>query len=215
MINHFTPSFELVDPRVEEYLKALLPEEETVLKEMEQFGESRNFPLVGPLVGRFLNQLATLVGATSIFEMGSGYGYSAYWFAKALSEGQVVLTEGSPELAQKAKAFLKRAGMEKKTKIEVGDALEIIDRYQGPFDLIFIDIDKEDYPKAFHKALPKLKQGGALVADNVLWFGRVISGDQDETTKGIREFTRLIYQTPGLRTTIVPLRDGVSISLKT
>ena len=174
------------------------------------------FPLVGPLVGRFLYQLTLLSGAKKIFEMGSGFGYSAAWFAKALPEaGEIVLTEGSEKLTRQAKDFLKRAALEKKAKIETGDAIQILRRTKGPFDLIFLDIDKEQYPEAFHQALPKIRKGGLLVADNVLWFGKVIDHrDRTEATEGIREFTRLIYGSEDLATTIVPLRDGVSVSVK-
>ena len=208
---------ELVHPDIETYLYQLLPDRDPVLEEMESVGERMQFPLVGPLVGRFLHQLVLLSGAKRIFEMGSGFGYSAYWFAKALPErGEMVLTEGSKELAQKAQAYLKRGHLEKRVKIEVGDAIEILEETPGPFDLVFIDIDKAQYPEAFRKALPKIRKGGLLVADNVLWFGKVIDrGDRTEATEGIREFTRLIYGSEEFVTTIVPLRDGVSVSVKT
>ncbi len=206
---------ELVHPRVEKYLYQLLPEEDALLKEMEAYGASLDFPMVGPLVGRFLFQLAFSIKAKYIFEMGSGFGYSAYWFAKAVpGDGKVVFTEGSPKLTEKAKNFFKKGEVEERIKVEVGNALEVIDRYPGPFDLIFIDINKEDYPVAFRKALPKLRKGGLLIADNILWFGKVMTRDRDATTEGIREFTRLIYETNGLFTTILPLRDGVSVSVK-
>jgi len=210
-----SPTLQLTHPRVEEYLYAQTPERDAVLKEMERFGTGLDFPMVGPLVGRFLFQLAFCTKARRIFEMGSGFGYSAYWFAKAVPEdGEVICTEGSPENASRAKTFFKKGGIEKKITFEVGNAIDIIDRYSAPFDIIFIDIDKESYPEAFHKALPKLRSGGLLIADNVLWFGRVVTGDRSSSTEGIREFTRLIYTTKGLFTTILPLRDGVSISIK-
>lgn len=211
----FSSQIELVHPRIEEYLYDLLPEGDSLPQEMERFGESLHFPMVGPLVGRFLFQLALLTKAKNIFEMGSGFGYSAYWFAKAVPEkGRVIFTDTSPELAKTARAFLKKGGLDKKVTFEVGDALHILERYPGPFDIIFMDIDKENYPLAFRKAFPKLRDGGLLIADNVLWFGRVVTGDQDPSTEGIREFTRLIYTTKGLFTTILPLRDGVSVSIK-
>lgn len=213
---HFSQgTLELLHPKVEAYLGGLLPEASSLLKEMEAFGKKLNFPLVGPLVGRVLFQLASTSSAKRIFEMGSGYGYSAYWFAQALpGDGEVILTEGSQDLADQARLFLKRGNVEKKSRIEVGNALDIIERYDPPFDIIFIDIDKEDYPNAFEKAFPKLREGGLLIADNVLWSGRVVTGDTSPATEGIREFTRLIYQTQELFTTILPLRDGVSVSLK-
>ena len=216
MSNPFSSeTLELVHPRIEEYLHTLTPERDAVLKEMERLGTSLDFPMVGPLVGRFLYQLAFCLKAKRVFEMGSGFGYSAYWFVEALPEdGKVICTEGSAENGARAKAFFKKGGIEKKVTFEIGNAIEIIDRYPGPFDIVFIDIDKESYPTAFHKALPKLRPGGLLIADNVLWFGRVVTGDCSPSTGGIREFTRLIYATKGLFTTILPLRDGVSVSIK-
>lgn len=209
------PTFPLVHPQVEEYLYRLTPEGDPVLKEMETLGVALDFPYVGPLVGHFLFQLTYCTKAKRVFEMGSGFGYSAYWFAKAVGkEGEVIFTEAAPENAARAKEFFRKGAVERRVKIEIGDALEIIDRYPGPFDLIFIDIDKQDYPTAFHKAFSKLRQGGLLIADNVLWFGRVLTGDRDPTTEGIREFTRLIYSKKNLFTTILPLRDGVSVSVK-
>ena len=207
---------ELVHPDIEKYLYQLLPERDPVLREMESLGERMQFPLVGPLVGQFLYQLTLLTGAKRIFEMGSGFGYSAYWFAKALPErGEIILTEGSKELAQKAKDYLRRGGFEKKARFEVGDAIEILEETPGPFDLVFIDIDKEQYPEAFRKVLPKLRKGGILAADNVLWFGKVVDRrDRTAATEGIREFTKLIYESDGLVTTILPLRDGISVSVK-
>ena len=207
---------DLVHPDIEKYLYQLLPESDPVLKEMESFGERMEFPLIGPLVGRFLYQLTLLSGTKTIFEMGSGFGYSAYWFAKALPEGgRITLTEGSQELSQKSREYLKRGGLEKKATFEIGDAINILERTPGPFDLVFIDIDKEQYPQAFRKALPKIRKGGILAADNVLWFGKVInSRDRSAETEGIREFTRLIYGSKELVTTILPLRDGVSVSVR-
>ena len=206
---------ELVNAEIEEYLYRLLPERDPVLQEMESFGRSLDFPLIGPLVGRFLHQLTLLSGIKTIFEMGSGFGYSAYWFAKALPEGgKIILTEGSQELSQKAREFLRRGGIEKKAAFEMGDAVQILERTAGPFDLVFVDIDKEQYPEAFRKALPKIRKGGILAADNVLWFGKVVSRDRSPATEGIREFTRLIYGSKELMTTILPLRDGVSVSVK-
>ena len=207
---------ELVHPSIEAYLHQLLPDRDPILKEMESFGQEKQFPLVGPLVGCFLYQLALVSGTKRLFEMGSGFGYSAYWFARALpTEGRMILTEGSGELSQKSKDYLKRGGFDKKAIFEIGDAVEILERTPGPFDLIFIDIDKEQYPEAFRWALPKVRKGGLLVADNILWFGQVLDReDRSAATEGIREFTRLIYAAENLATAILPIRDGVSVSMK-
>ena len=170
---------------------------------------------MGPLVGRLLATFARAIHAKRVFEMGSGYGYSGLWFAEALpDDGKVMMTDLSKTNAQEAKDYFVRARQDKKFEFLVGDAVELIDKVPGPFDIVFIDMDKARYPFGFHKALPKLRDGGLLMADNVLWFGHVLDKNPDEDTKGILEFTRLISRTPSLSTTIIPLRDGVSVSLK-
>jgi caffeoyl-CoA O-methyltransferase len=205
----------IVNPKIEEYLKSLSPADDTILKEMEELGKERNFPIVGPLVGRLLLQLALAIGAERIFEMGSGFGYSAYWFAKALSDGGTLFfTEFSDDNARLALDFFKRAKIENRIKIQVGDSLSVMDRTPGPFDLIFNDIDKESYPLVVDKAYKRLRKGGLLIADNILWFGRVLKDDDSSSTKAIKEFTRLLLSEKGFLTTIIPIRDGISISLK-
>lgn len=205
----------LLDKSIEEYLQKNLPPRDEVLLEMERLGDERDFPYVGPQVGSLMFQVAKMIGAKNVFEMGSGYGYSAVWFARALPEGgQVILTEYKASHAKEAEGFLKRAGVAHKTKIEVGDAHEIIERYSGPFDIVFIDCDKEKYPRAFDQALPRVRAGGAIIADNLLWGGRVAGKSPDASTRGILEYTRKATHTPGVHTTILPLRDGVGISLK-
>jgi len=207
---------DVVNPVIEEYLRRALPTGDEVTLEMERLADRRRFPIVGPLVGRLLYVLARAIGAREIFECGSGFGYSAYWFARALAPGgRVVLTEGSSENCASARGFLGRAGLMDRAVIEKGDALDILPRYSGPFDIIFCDIDKRDYPRVHAVMMPRLRSGGLFVCDNMLWSGRVASdAHQDEDTRGVRELTRLLYADPGLHTTILPLRDGVSVSLR-
>ena len=205
----------IVNPRIEEYLKSLSPADDAILREMEELAKERGFPIVGPLVGRLLLQLALAIGADRIFEMGSGFGYSAYWFAQALGDGGTLFfTEFSDENARLALDFFKRGKIESTIKIQVGDSLSILDRTPGQFDLIFNDIDKENYPSVVDKAFKRLRNGGLLITDNVLWFGRVLRDDDSSSTKGIKEFTRLLLSERGFLTTIIPIRDGISISLK-
>ncbi len=205
----------IVNPDIEEYLKNLIPVEDEVLKEMERLGEEREFPIIGPIVGRFLYQIAIIIGAKRIFEMGSGFGYSAYWFAKAIGDsGEVVFTELSQRNAQLARDFFRRGGIDRIVQIHVGDALEVLEKTKGEFDIIFNDIDKEYYPLVVDKAYKKLRSGGLFITDNVLWFGRVLTDDSSPSTKGIKEFTRLLLSENRFLTTIIPIRDGVSLSVK-
>ena len=206
---------DIVHPKIEEYLLKLTPKRDRVLSEMEALGESRQFPIVGPLVGRFLYALVKTARARRILEMGSGFGYSAYWFAMALGpRGKVILTEDSQDNAELARRFLKRGGLLSRTRIEVGDALQIIDRLPGAFDLIFIDVEKEMYPRALKKAFSRVKVGGLIVTDNALWSGRFLEGDREPSTLGIQAFLRDSYRSRRLWTTVLPLRDGVALSVK-
>ena len=205
----------ITDPEIVEYLFKVTPERDPVLREMEALAKERNFPIVGPLVGRVLYQMAVLIQAKRIFEMGSGFGYSAYWLAKGLKDGgKIVCVEGDSENIQLAKRFFKQGGLEEKAIFHQGDALDVIEEEKGPFDLIFNDVDKEGYPEVFRKAVPKLRKGGLLISDNLLWDGEVLSRNPDEATKGIQEYTRLVYRSNELFTTILPLRDGISVSIK-
>jgi caffeoyl-CoA O-methyltransferase len=207
----------ITNPAVEDYLYGLTPEPDPVLAEMEKSAAQRHVPIVGPLVGRFLYQLARMIDAKNIFEMGSAIGYSTIWWARALSDGgEVTYTDGDRENADEARGYFQRAGVTDKVVVRTGDAIEILSEQRGEFDIIFNDIDKEDYPRAFRMAVPRLRKGGLLVSDNVLWHGDVARPQQrhDESTKRIVEFNRLTYESKELFTTILPLRDGVSVAMK-
>ena len=206
---------DIVAPKIEEYLDRLLASEDEVLKEMEREGKERRFPIVGPQVGRLLCLMAQMTGARQIFEMGSGFGYSAYWFLKGMPPGgRVILTDGSEENLNRARHYFSQAGLLDRVHTEVGDALELIEQYPGPFDIIFNDIDKEQYPRAFKKALPRVRKGGLLISDNVLWFGTILTDSREPDVQGIREYTKLIMGTKEVFTAIIPVRDGVSISVR-
>jgi caffeoyl-CoA O-methyltransferase len=206
---------DIVNPDIERYLKALFPSTDPILLEMERLAGREEFPIVGPLVGRLLALMARVIHAGRVFEFGSGFGYSAWWFLQGMDgQGTVVLTDDEEENAAYARDFFKRAGLSDRVEINVGDAFQIVEGQPGPFDLILVDCEKARYPLAFEKALPKLRSGGLLIGDNVLWSGRVLSPSEEPSTIGIQQFTRLITADHRLLTTILPLRDGVSISMK-
>ncbi|MBI3596256.1 MAG: O-methyltransferase [Nitrospirae bacterium] len=206
---------DILHPDIENYLMRLLPARDEILSEMERLSEKKRFPIVGPLVGRLLSQMARTIGSRRVFEFGSGFGYSAYWFLKGMDgQGQVVYTDDEEENARWARGFFQRAGLLSCLQIEMGDALEIIDHQHDSFDIILIDCEKARYPMAYEKAIPRIRKGGLLIADNVLWSGSVIRPSEDPSTVGIQKFNQLILADPQLFTTILPLRDGVSISLK-
>ncbi len=206
---------DIVHPAIERYLDRLPPHQDPILRRMETKAEREAFPIVGPQVGRLLMILARAIGAKRVFEMGSGFGYSGLWFAKALPRnGRITLTDTSAVRSKEALDYFGQAHQAEKVTGLVGDAVELVQGAKGPFDLIFLDADKARYPLAFKAALPKLRRGGLFIADNVLWFGKVTASHPDAETRGILEFTRLIFATPGIASSILPLRDGLSVSLK-
>ena len=206
---------DIIDPAIDLYLHELASPADPVLREMELLGAERSFPIVGPQVGRLLQLLASSISARRVIELGSGFGYSAYWFARAVGpEGEVILTEQSAERAAEAEEFLERGGFGDRMHVEVGDALEIIDRVGGDFDIVFNDVDKERYPQVLDKAAAALRPGGLLISDNMLWFGTVLEKNPAEASaRGVKELTRLLYESADFQTVLIPLRDGVTVSI--
>lgn len=205
----------IVNPEIETYLKELSPVEDPIIEEMETLAEQLDFPIIGSLVGKFLYQITKISKAKKIFELGSGFGYSAYWFSKALeNEGYVFCTEISEDNHKIALNFLKKSEYFNNIKFEVGDGLSILKQQKEKFDIILNDIDKEYYPDVIEIAAKKLSPGGLLITDNMLWFGRVLSNDKTPSTIGVKKFTEIILSRKDFITTIIPIRDGISISLK-
>jgi predicted O-methyltransferase YrrM len=200
---------------LQEYLYDLLKDRDKIFLEMEAYAEENDFPIIGPLVGRLLSQYSQLIDAKRILELGSGYGYSALFFAKGASEdAEIICTDTSEDNKNKAISYFSRLAITN-IKFIVGDALEVIDQLQGEFDIIFIDIDKQQYSQAFAKAIPRLRKGGLLITDNALWYGRVLESNTDrESTKGILEYNRLAFSDPSVFSTIIPLGDGICVSVK-
>ena len=201
---------------VDEYLYSLLPARDEVLAAMEAEATKREIPIVGPAVARVLYQLAQMINAKTVFELGSAIGYSTIWWARAVGDGgRVIYTDGNRKNAEEARGYFERAGVKDRITVKIGDALELLSEEKGQFDIIFNDVDKEDYPRVFKLVVARLRKGGLFVTDNVLWSGRVVEKDPKEaTTKAILEFNRLLYSSPDLFTTILPIRDGVAVAVK-
>jgi predicted O-methyltransferase YrrM len=202
---------------VEQYLYALLPERDAVISEMERYAEEHRVPIIGPAVARLLALCAQVSGAKRIFEMGSAIGYSTIWLARAAGpKGKVHYTDGDPANAQRAREYFRRAGVAKRINVQVGDALELLKKTPGKFDLIFNDVNKNQYPDALRVALPKLKRGGLFITDNTLWSGKAArpAAPDDAATLGVQEFNRLVYASKELYPVLIPLRDGVTVCRK-
>lgn len=206
---------DITHPKIARYLDRVTPRRDSVLCSMETYAHRRSFPIVGPQVGQLLWILARTSKATRVLELGSGFGYSAYWFAKGMGpKGRVYCTEGDPENVRRAEEYFRRGRIGSQITILTGDALDSMDEIDGTFDIIFNDIDKHQYPAAFRKALPRLRKGGLLITDNVLWSGKVTRGPFDAKTAGIVSYNRSIFSSKKLFSTIVPVRDGVAVSVR-
>jgi predicted O-methyltransferase YrrM len=204
----------LVAPELDAYVRELIPPRDPVLAEMEAYAAEHDVPIVGPAVGTLLEVLARSIGAVRVFELGSAIGYSTAFFARAVGKGgQVFYTDGSEENAKRAKSYLEKMGMADRVTIKVGDAVTSLEATTGYYDVIFIDVDKDGYPAALQAAAPRVRRGGYLLADNVLWSGRVVDPSQrDKNTEGIRTFNKRLFSLEEFRSVIVPLRDGVAIA---
>ena len=186
-----------------------------VLDAMHREAAERNFPIVGPEVGRLLYQLARMSKAERIFEMGSGFGYSTLWFGRALpSTGRVHHTDGDSKNTAKAREYLERAGLNDRVVFTTGDARDILKDTPGEFDIVFMDIDKNQYPSGYHAFKDRVKMGGLVIVDNLIWSGKVTAGETDPATQGAREYIELMWQDPRFISSLMPVRDGVGVSLR-
>jgi caffeoyl-CoA O-methyltransferase len=202
----------------QDHLASLVPPREKEMQEMEAHAAKNDFPIIGPACGYYCYQLARMINAKSIFELGSGYGYSTAWFAKAVREnggGVVHHTVWDEELSKQARRHLSALGSDDLVQYHVAEAVESLRNTPGPFDIIFNDIDKDAYPASLPVIKEKLRSGGLLIIDNMLWHGRIFD-DQDHSpaTEGVRAFTRQITRDPDWIVSLTPMRDGMIVAYK-
>ena len=204
--------------KVQEYLTSLVPPREPELQKMEKYAEENDFPIIGPTCGYYCYQLARMIGAKSIFELGSGYGYSTAWFAKAVKEnggGVVHHTVWDEELSKQAAGHLSALGSADVVKFHMAEAVETLRQTEGPFDIIFNDIDKEGYPDSLPIIKGKLRPGGLLIIDNMIWHGQILDpNDHEKSTEAIRRFTRDVTTDPDWIVSLAPMRDGMIVAYK-
>jgi predicted O-methyltransferase YrrM len=203
----------LFHPKLMPYLESLVPPRDPVMQEMEKYALEVKFPIIGTAAGYYNYLIARMIGAKKIFELGSGYGYSTAWFAKAVEEnggGEVHHVVWNEELSAKARAYMGRLPFGKCVKFHVGEAVATLSKTAGPFDLMFNDIDKHGYPASIPVIKEKLRKGGVLLIDNMLWHGAIFdTKDTSKDTIGVREVTRLLTEDSDFITTLVPIRDGM------
>lgn len=211
-------AFDPVHPDVARYLDSLVPARAPELQLMEVEAERTRFPIIGPAAGYFCYLITRLVAARTVFELGSGFGYSTAWFARAVREnggGVVHHTVWDAALSSQARSRLAALGFADMVQYHVGEAVQTLRDTPGSFDLIFNDIDKTGYPAALPVIHERLRPGGVLIADNLLWHGQVLDPtDRSPDNIGVREFTRLIAGDPAWTATVVPIRDGLLLAYR-
>jgi predicted O-methyltransferase YrrM len=212
---------QIVPDAIERYLSGLNRFSDPVLDEIARGNAARGLPLVDAEVGALLRVMAMSVGAARILEIGTAIGYSGIWLAGALpADGMLLTLEMDEERAREARGNFARAGLADRVSVIVGDAQLKVAKVSGPFDLIFQDGDKKLYTPLLDRLVALLRPGGLLVTDNVLWDGEVAPGFTETphrdaaTTRAIADYNERVASHPQLLTAIVPLRDGVSISVK-
>jgi caffeoyl-CoA O-methyltransferase len=208
---------DIVSSRVERYIESITPSRGDVLAAMEHEAERRDIPIVGPQVGRLLACLAGAVNAKRVFELGSAIGYSTLWLCLGSNpRARIHYTDRSEAFCEEARVYIERAGFASKVRFHaMPDAVDALAVVPGEFDLIFNDIDKSGYPRAYKAAVQRLRIGGLYVADNCLWSARVTDGRaRDVATRALREHNRLVMDDERLVGTILPIRDGVYVGTR-
>lgn len=212
---------DLLNPAVTDYLNDLARHGDPVLTRLEEEAKAECFPIIGPPAGQFCYLAARMIGARRVCELGSGFGYSTLWFARAVretagSEGEVIHTVWDDGLHQRARRNVEEAGYSDLVRFHVGEAVGILRGLDGPFDVIFNDIDKEGYPASLPEIKRKLRVGGILIIDNMLWHGRIFDdNDHDASTQGVRRFTSTLWEDADFAKQLIPIRDGLILALKT
>ena len=208
----------LISDDVRDYLEMLIPARHPELQRMEAYAHEQAFPIIGPVVGHLCYLVGRMIGARRVFEMGSGFGYSTAFFARAVKEngaGMVHHVVWDADLSRRARTHLGVLGFSDIVEFHVGEATEVLRSQGGPFDIIFNDIDKHAYPASLRAIESKLRSGGVLIVDNMLWSGRIFdASDSSADTAGVRELTRLLTTSPQWTTSVIPIRDGVVVAMK-
>lgn len=213
-----------LDETLSAYATAIGPDSDDLIEEMGARAQREGFPYVGPAVGGWLAMLARLTDARRVFEFGSGFGYSAYWFARELPpEGEIVLTEVDADELDEAREYFDRADVDPTVRYELGDAVETVDEYAGPFDVVLVDNEKTRYAEAFAAVREKVAPGGVVAADNAVAGGTIDvtdlrahftgeSVEMDDMTAGIAEYLETVRGDEAFETVLLPLGEGVAVS---
>ena len=210
----------------EQFARTLAPDPDDIIDEMDERADREGFPTVGPAVGAWLRLLARMTDAERVFEFGSGFGYSAYWMAPAVpAEGEIVLTEIDADELDSAREYFRRGGYIDRATFEHGDAIDIVDTYEGPFDVVLVDNEKARYTEAFEAVREKVPVGGVVAADNAIEAGplefddiRALLAGEDvpasDASRGIADYLDTVRTDPDFETGLLPLGEGVAVSVR-
>ena len=218
----------ILRPEQERYLERLQPPRDPLLGEMEAHAAEHDVPISDPEVGRLLELLAAAVAGPGagprspggapprILEVGTAIGYGALLLARAAPEARVVTIDRDPEMLERARSYLERAGVAERVELVEGEALEALERVEGPFALAYVDAEKVHYRRYLDRILPKLAVGGMVAFDNLLWKGRVAepSEDEEEVARALRAFNGYLMIHPQLRAQVLAIGDGFGIATK-
>ena len=206
----------ILRPEQEAYLERLLPPRDPLLREMEELAFQENVPISDPEVGRLLSILARTTGARLILEIGTAIGYGALCLARGAPEARVVSIDTNPERLATARRYLERGGVADRVELIEGAALDVLHRLQGPFDLVYIDAIKTEYRRYLDQVIPKMRVGGLVVCDNLLWGGSVAEPpeEDDRDADALRAFNGYLMMHPQLQAVVLPLGDGLGIATK-
>lgn len=208
----------LVSHQLQAYLDSFVPPRPTEMQAMEVYAREKSFPIIGPTAGYLCYQITRMIDARNVVELGSGYGYSTAWFAQGVQEnggGTVHHIVWDEALSKKARGHLSALGFNGIVQYHVAEAVGALAEMSGPFDLIFNDIDKSAYPASLHIAKGKLRSGGVLIVDNILWGGRIFdTSDTSRSTEGVRALSRQIANDPDWIVSLAPIRDGLIVAFK-
>jgi len=209
--------------QAQRFLRATGPTHDEIQQEMAKYADEHGFPIIGPDAGGVLRALTCTTRAETVFEFGSGFGYSAYWFLQGMpADGEIVLTEFDADELAMGEDFFERAGLADRATFEHGDAMEIVEQYDGPFDVVLIDHQKERYADAFEKIRDRLPVGSVVVADNMMrgpvdfeallgYFESGQSLPDDESTRGVAEYIDTVRGDDAFQTTLLPVGSGIAI----
>ena len=202
-----------------EYLDQLIPQTDPLLREMEEYGGEHSVPSADREVALFVEITARAINAKRALEIGMAIGYTTTHLARAVGDdGLVVTIDPSDEMIKAAEGYLTRAGVRERVRIERGKALDVIPQLKDTFDLLFIDALKEEYADYLKLSLPRLRKGGVVIVDNLLWGGQVAgeirSPDQESSTNALREFNKYFVNHPKLRAEVLAVGDGLGYAVK-